>query len=126
MTPSLGSDYIHVTIILLSFTALINQCTAVSKVRVNDVIMELSEVETLWYLFGVYIGVPKPKLDQIQAKCSPGPCPHRWCLIETICQWKDNHENATWYSIVQALYSMQKKPLAKRVATKHSKLRKDR
>ena len=90
--------------------------------KINDIIMELSEVETLWYLFGVYLEVPKSKLDQIQANYGSGPCPHRRCLIETIYQWKDNHENATWSSIVQALYSMQKKQLARRVAAKYSKL----
>ena len=84
--------------------------------------MELSEIENLWYILGILLGIPKAKLDQIQANYGSGPWPHGRCLIETISQWKDNHENATWSSIVQALYSMQKKQLAKRVATKHSKL----
>lgn len=84
--------------------------------------MELSEIKNLWYIFGILLGIPKSKLDQIQANYGSGPCPHGRCLIETICQWKDNHENATWSSIIQVLYSMQKKQLAKRVAAKHSKL----
>ena len=87
--------------------------------KLSDVAMELSEIENLWYILGILLGVPKAKLDQIQANYGSGPW-HGRCLIETISQWKDNHENATWFSIVQALYSMQKKQLAKRVATKHS------
>ena len=90
--------------------------------KLCDVIMELNEIENLWYMLGILLGIPKAKLDQIQANYGSGPCPHGRCLIETICQWKDNHENATWSSIVQALYSMQKKQLAKRVAAKHSEL----
>ena len=91
--------------------------------KINDVVVELHEMEILWYLLGVYLGVPKSKLDEIQAKHGSGPCHHGRCLIETICQWKDDHENATWSSIVQALYSMQRKQFAKRVAAKHSKYR---
>ena len=92
--------------------------------KINNVIVELSEVEIIWYLFGVYLGVPKSKLDEIQAKYGSDPCPHGRCLIETIRQWKDNHENTTWSSIVQALYSMQRKQLTKRIAAKHRKLKK--
>ena len=87
--------------------------------------MELSEIETLWYMFGILLDIPKPKLDQIQANYGSGPSPHGRCLIETICLWKDNNDKATWSSIVRALYSMQKKQLAKRVAAKHSKLLQD-
>ena len=87
--------------------------------KLSDVAMELSEIENLWYILGIHLGVPKAKLDQIQANYGSGPW-HGRCVIETISQWKDNHENATWSSIVQALYSMQKKQLAKRVAAKHS------
>ena len=82
--------------------------------------MELSEIENLWYILGILIGVQKSKLDQIHANHGMGPCPNGRCLIETICQWQDNHENATWSSIVQALYAMEKKQLARKVASKHS------
>ena len=92
------------------------------KVKLRDVIMELSEIENLWYILGILLGIQKAKLDQLQANYGSGPCPHGRCLIETICLWQDNHENATWSSLVQALYSMQKEQLAKRVADKHSEL----
>ena len=101
---------------------IIDGADQIDKVKLNDVIMELSEIENLWYMFGILLGIPKPKLDQIQVNYGSGPRSHGRCLIETICQWKDNHDNATWSSIVQALCSMQKKQLAKRVAAKHSKL----
>lgn len=84
--------------------------------------MELSEIENLWYMFGIHLGMQKAKLDQIQANYGSGPWPQGRCLIETIYQWQENYENATWSSIVRALYSMQKKLLAKRVAAKHSTL----
>ena len=102
------------------FIIAIDEADPVSKVKLSDVIIELNEIENLWYTFGILLGISKSKLDQIQANYGSGPCPHGRCLIETIRQWKDNHENTTWSSIVQALYSMQKKQLAKRVAAKHS------
>ena len=94
----------------------------VSNVKLSDVIMELSEIENLWYILGILIGVQKPKLDKIHANYGSGPCPNGRCLIETICHWQENHQNATWSNIVQALYSMEKKQLARKVASKHSEL----
>ena len=91
--------------------------------RLSDVIMEMGEIENLWYFLGIRLGVQKSKLDQICVNYGTGPNPHGRCLIETICHWQDNSENATWSSIVYALYSMEKKQLARRVATKHSELK---
>ena len=87
--------------------------------RLNEVVLELSEIENLWYIFGIRLGVKKSKLDQIFANYGSGPSPSGRCFIETISYWENNHENVTWSSIVDALYSMEKKQLAKKVAKKH-------
>ena len=91
--------------------------------KLSDVILELGEIEVLWYFLGIRLGVPKSKLDQIYANYGSGLNPHGRCLIETICHWQDNSENATWSNIVNALYSMERKQLARRVANKHSELK---
>ena len=112
-------DLYIIPLILLLCEFLIDKDSA-SRVKLSDVMMELSEIENLWYIFGIRLGVSKTKLDQIHANYGSGPCPNGRCFIETISQWQDNHDNVNWSSIVRALYSMEKKQLAKRVADKHS------
>ena len=93
-----------------------------SKPRLNEVVLELSEIENLWFIFGIRLGVRKSKLDEIYSNHGSGPAASGRCFIETISYWENNHENVTWSSIVDALYSMERKQLAKSVAKKHSML----
>ena len=90
--------------------------------KLNAAIIELSEIENLWYFFGIHLGIHKFKLDQIHANHGIGPNPSGRCLIEVICQWHENAENPTWETIAKALYSIGKKQLAKEISSKHGKL----
>ena len=93
-----------------------------SRVKLNSAVMELNDIENLWYFFGIHLGIQKSKLDQIHANHGLGPNPAGRCLIEVISQWQDNTGSPTWTTIAQALYSMGKKQLAKEVASKHGKV----
>ena len=55
-----------------------------------------------WYLLGVYLDVPKGKLDKFHATYSGGPDAVERCKIETICYWLENARKPTWAKLAAA------------------------
>ena len=80
-----------------------------------QVITELIDCEGLWYCLGIYLGVPKSKIDEISITHSGVP---KRSLIEVVSYWLNNSANASWLSIVKALIQSEKRNKAREIAEK--------
>lgn len=99
-------DTIHVLMILSSENTLL-----------KDVLKEVSEVNN-WFLLGVFLDVPVPRLQQIELEYSK--ISRR--LPEVIIAWMElKAEEATWTTLVKALLSMGENRLATGIARKHGR-----
>ncbi len=96
----------------------IHQQTQAQKLTPDDlyqVITELIDCEGLWYCLGIYLGVPKPKIDEISTIHSYDP---KRSLIEVVSYWLNNSLDASWLSIVKALIQSEKRNKAREIAEK--------
>lgn len=84
-----------------------------------DIVSELVECEGQWYFLSIYMGVPKSKVDQISATHGNDANPCRRGLLEGVSYWLDNTANPSWSSITKALYKLEKKNLARKIAEKY-------
>jgi len=68
-----------------------------------------------WYLLGVYLDVPKGKLDQFHATYGGGPDAVERCKIETICYWLENARKPTWATLAAAVLTMGRRGIAEKI-----------
>jgi len=75
-----------------------------------------------WYLLGVYLDVPKGKLDQFHATYSGGPDAVERCKIETICYWLENARKPTWAQLAAAVLAMGRKGIVEKISKRLGEL----
>lgn len=83
----------------------------------KHVMQQLSELSG-WYMLGVYLDIPKHRLDHIQASYGSAPDGLERCKIEMITFWMENSTSlpCSWSRLAAALYDMGKKCIARRIA----------
>ena len=97
-------------------TSLSRERDKLSAIDLCDIVSELVECEGLWYLLTIYLGVPKSKVDQISATHGNDSNSCRRGLLEGVSYWLNNTANPTWSCITKALYKLERKNLARRIA----------
>ena len=75
-----------------------------------------------WYLLGVYLDVPKGKLDQFHATYGAGPDAVERCKIETICYWLENAGNPTWVKLAGAVHTMGRRGIVEKISSRCGEL----
>ena len=86
----------------------------VTESHIKDVHECLSIVSTCWLMIGVYLGVPKSKLDAIKIDCPNVNSK----LIEMISIWISDRKNCTWKELCIALHHCKLIGAAKLVVSK--------
>jgi len=74
-----------------------------------------------WFHLGVYLGIPRPILDQIHAKHVASLDATEKCKIDMLSTWRENSDNCTWSALVSALHQTGRTGMARRIAAKHGK-----
>ena len=97
-------------------TSLPRERDRLSAMDLCDIVSELVECEGLWYLLTIYLGVPKSKVDQISATHGNDCNSCRRGLLEGVSYWLNNAPSPTWSCITKALYKLERKNLARRIA----------
>ena len=86
----------------------------VTESHIKDVHECLSIVSTCWLMIGLYLGVPKPKLNEIEIDCPNVNSK----LIEMISTWISAGKNCTWKELCIALHHCKLIEAAKPVVSK--------
>ena len=89
----------------------------VRELTVKDLLSELEEVTTSWFVLGVYLNIPESKLCEIRQDCDND----EECKIEMIILWKQLCI-PTWNAIADALAKIGMHNLAIKVARKYGKI----
>ena len=82
----------------------------------QQLLEELGDLDTEWYLFGAILGMNLKQLNKIKA--SYGHELER-CKSEMLRCWLENKAGATWNDVVQSLEKADKEVLAAKVKQKY-------
>ncbi len=70
-----------------------------------------------WYGLGLVLGIPFHKLQMIESDLSGAQVGRTLRLLSCVLvEWMQNHQEATWSTLVHALSSIGKRPAARRIA----------
>ena len=73
-----------------------------------------------WYGLGLVLGIPYSKLQTIESDFSGAQVGRTLRLLSyVLVEWMQNHQEATWSTLVQALSSIGKRPAARRIAREY-------
>jgi len=95
-----------------------------SKLQSSDlkyIMQTLCDLST-WYLLGVYLDVPKGKLDQFHATYNGGPDAVERCKIETICYWLENERKPTWAKLADAVLAIGRRGIVEKISKRCGEL----
>ena len=103
-----------------SFCTVSEDCKLQSS-DLKYIMQTLCDLST-WYLLGVYLDVPKGKLDQFHATYGGGPDAVERCKIETVCCWLENAREPTWAKLADAVLQMGRRGIVERISRRCGKL----
>ena len=73
-----------------------------------------------WYGLGLVLGIPPYKLQLIESDLSGVPSGRTLRLLSCVLvEWMQNHQEATWSTLVHTLSSIGKRPSARRIALEY-------
>ena len=73
-----------------------------ARPKLKDIVEELHDVKTKWYVIGIQLEVPTATLKKIQSTHKDDP---ERAFVEMIDEWLNQTEEPSWSAIVTALRS---------------------
>ena len=105
----------------IGISQLFSLCTAGKIPSENELIMGLSGLSaTKWYKLGVALNLSDGTLNTIEVNNMNTYGVER-CLSGTLIRWYNNTPGGTWGDICAALYAIDERVLARKVARAHGK-----
>ena len=108
--------FIYAAAVSLCPTGLLS-VDGVKEVSVKDLLSELEEVTTSWFVLGVFLNIPESKLCEIRQDCDND----EECKMEMIILWRTLCI-PTWNAVADALAKIGMHSLAIKLARKYGKI----
>ncbi len=86
------------------------------KVKLNDLLGELSKAADVWDNIGIFLNVPIHIIQIIRKECNSA-----LQSLTNMLTWLEENDKISWKQVVEALFKVQKRELARQICLKFCK-----